>query len=193
MVFEFPCLKKILAFENQNIKQVMILLMGWPNRNHSLLYHSERIVKAHHARKFSLPTPRLPNTSARSLFHLSCVYFPICWRQTVRYIGFVAFSATERTISITAPFERNYAFRPVPDSRRVASATKRTGELQNRKVSLPGEGRSIKAEIAARGRRSSYSSRGRIVNEPDLSHRHVYTKGKLLPIEEKREKYEMWR
>lgn len=96
-----------------------------------------------------------------------------------------------RSISITAPFERNYAFRPVPDSRRVASATKRTGELQNRKVSLPGEGRSIKAEIAARGRRSSYSSRGRIVNEPDLSHRHVYTKGKLLPIEEKREKYEM--
>lgn len=35
----------------------------------------------------------------------------------------------------------------------------------NRKVSLPGEGRSVNAEIAARGRRSSYSSRGRIVNE----------------------------
>ena len=58
-----------------------------------------------------------------------------------------------------------FSLEPRAGSSRAASATERTRELGNRKVSLPREGRSVNAEIAARGRRSSYSSRGRIVNE----------------------------
>ena len=80
--------------------------------------------------------------------------------------------ASGQTCSITAPFGAKllllFARSLAGSSRwpRAASATKRTGELKiARSLSLPREGRSVNAEIAARGRRSSYSSRGRIVNE----------------------------